>query len=227
MKYKIPIIIAAVTLTVAIGVGVWFVMSDKRPQNKTAINSATSTVQDNQVQNKDKFSADPKDWKTYKNTEVGISFRYPDIFEREDMSIRNGDTGRLFIGVLEFFPNHWISFGGATEDYRYPQGGSLIGTLGYEKQEEQYFVKFLWGKQKISPSEFWPVNSGKNQALVVRNSDIDQILAVGEIAAFVNIPHSPFPGIVFSITPTSLDGSVSEKDVQILRQIISSITFEE
>jgi hypothetical protein len=121
--------------------------------------------------------------------------------------------------VLELAPNHWISFGGVTKDYSASKGGDITDTHGYEKQGEKYAIKFVWGNQDVIPSEFWLVNSRKDQAIVVQNTEIEQILSRESIAAFVNIPDSSFPGIVFETTP------VDKNEIEMLRQIVSSITF--
>lgn len=179
-----------------------------------------------QKEKQNRINALTGELKTYQNKEVGISFQYPDIFNRVDMRIINGETGRMFTGVLEFAPNHWISFGGATEDYTASKGGTLIGTHGYEKQGEKYAIKFVWGDQEVAPSGFWPINGGKDQAIVMRDTEIEQVLSRESIAAFVNIPNSSFPGVVFEISPSSPGQTLDEKEIEILRQIVSSITFE-
>jgi len=167
------------------------------------------------------------EWKIYENKEIGVSFRYPNIFTRVDTRITNGETGRIFTGVLEFTPNHWIFFGGVTKDYSASKGGSIISTHGYEKQGEKYAINFVWGKEEIVPNEFWPINDGKDQALVVRNTRIEQILSPESIAVFLNIPESSFPGIVFEIASSRAGEPVDDKEVEILRQIVSSITFRQ
>lgn len=228
MKKKI--LIAGAVAVAVLGAATYFVLCRTNTWSSVRSDSATTTVQnekDRSVENIKPFSTDMKDWKTYRNKEVGISFKYPDIFEREDFYIKKGDEGRMLIGVLALSPDYYIGFGGATKDYRYPQGGSIDGTLGYEKKGERYFIKFLWDKSEITPSEFWPVNSGKDQALVVRNTEIGQVLSVEEVAAFVNIPNSDFPGVAFYTSPQNIGEQVDERTVQIMKQIVSSITFEE
>lgn len=214
MKNKVLII----ALLAIIGVVVWNMSKDDKLANT---NSPT------RPQNKQITDDKTGELKKYQNKEVGISFQYPDILKRVDMSVVNGETGRKFTGVLEFAPNHWISFGGVTREYTTSRGGSVADTHGYEKQEEKYVIKFVWGNQEVIPSEFWPVNSGKDQAIVLRDIEIEQILSRETIAAFVNIPNSHFPGVIFEMTPSSSDQSVNEKEVRILHQIVSSITFEE
>lgn len=180
-------------------------------------------------QQQDKKTTDNKkeEWKMYQNKEVGISFQYPNIFKRVNMQVVNGDTGRMFTGVLEFAQNHWISFGGATKNYTASRGGGITDTLGYEKQGDKYVIEFVWGKNQVIPSEFWPVNDGKGQAIVIRNTEIGQILSREGVAVFVNIPNSLFSGIVFEIHPLRSGDPVNEKEVEILRQIVSSIMFDQ
>ncbi|MFZ2303459.1 MAG: hypothetical protein WAV98_01550 [Minisyncoccia bacterium] len=165
------------------------------------------------------------EWKMYQNKEFGISFQYPDIFKRVNIQVVNGDTGRRLTGVLEFAQNHWISFGGVTKDFTKSRGGSLVDTYGYEKVGDAYLVKFVWGDDRVVPSEFWSVNKGGDKAIVVRNTEIGQVLSNKSVAVFVNIPNSLFPGIVFEIHPLLSNESVDEKEIEILRQIVSSITF--
>lgn len=187
------------------------------------------TDMDNSVsQQQNKRTTDNKtwEWKIYQNKEVGISFQYPNIFKRVNMQVVNGDTGRIFTGVLELASNHRISFGGATTNYSKAQGGSLLETQGYKKQGDKYLVKFTWGENQVVPSGFWPVNNGKGQAIVVRNTEIEQILSRESVVVFVNIPNSPFSGMAFEIHSPRSDEPVDEKEVEILRQIVSSITFE-
>ena len=179
-----------------------------------------------QQQNKETADSKTGEWKMYQNKEVGISFQYPNIFKRVNVQVVNGDTGRIFTGVLEFAPNHWISFGGVTTDYSKAQGGSILDTYGYEKQENKYVVKFAWGENQVVPSEFWPMNDGKGQAIVVRNTEIGQILSRESVAVFLNIPNSLFRGIVFEIHPLLSGESVNEKEIEILHEIVSSITFD-
>lgn len=177
-------------------------------------------------QNGDKETLpDLTEWKTYTNDEVGISFRYPDIFQRVDSHISEGTTGKIFSGVLEFEPNHWISFGGATKDHTASRGGGITDTYGYEKQGERYIIKFAWEEKEVTPKELWPINGGENQAIVIRDTEIDQILSHDGIAVFFNIPNSSFPGMVFEITPTSPGKAINEEEIKILHKIISSITF--
>lgn len=165
------------------------------------------------------------EWKTYQNKEVGVSFQYPDIFKRVNIQVVKGDTGRMLTGVLEFTQNHWISFGGTTKDYKASKGGGIMDTQGYEKQGDTYAIKFLWGKAPVVPSEFWPVNNGDGQSIVIRNTEIGQVLSRESVAVFVNIPNSLFSGIVFEIHPLNPNESVDEKEIEILRQIASSLTF--
>lgn len=172
-----------------------------------------------------KKEPDTKEWKTYENKDVGISFKYPAIFDRVDAHIINGETGRVLTGVLEFMPNHWISFGGATEDFTWGKGGSLTDTYGYKKKGEKYFLKFIWGDNEVIPSEFLPVNGGNDQAILIRDKEINQMLSSKAVAVFVNIPNSPFQGLVFMLCPTDGRETVDEKEVDILRQIVSSVTF--
>ena len=217
---KTKIVIIAVFLVVAFGAVAWNMYKGEAPE-ATSIPITSDNTQD-QLATKD---LEMGEWKTYQNKEVGISFQYPDIFERVDIRVVNGDTGRMFIGVLEFVPNHWISFGGVTKDFRVGKGGSITGTVGYEKRDDRYFLKFIWGENEVVPSEFWPVNGGTDQAIVIRNTEIGQILSPEQIAAFVNIPHSPFSGLVIEVGPEYAGESVDEKEVEILRQIVSSLTF--
>ncbi|MDP3771946.1 MAG: hypothetical protein Q8Q94_01050 [bacterium] len=215
MKNKILVI---VLLTIIGGLVVW---SLSKSDKLAGPNNVVPQPQDKQI-----IDDKTGELKLYQNKEIGISFRYPDIFRRVDMGVHSGETGRRFTGVLEFAPNQLISFGGTTKDYSASRGGSITDTHGYEKQGEKYAIKFIWGNQEVTPGELWPVNSGKDQAIVIRNMEIEQVLSRESVAAFVNIPNSPFPGIVFEMTPVSPDKSVNEKQVEILRQIVSSITFE-
>lgn len=175
---------------------------------------------------------DMREWKTYRSEEAGFSFKYPDIFQRVDIGIRNNAgiandySGRSINGLLEFAPNHGISFGGVTKDYRAPKGGNITGTNGYEEKDGKFYLTFIWGKNEVVPSEFWPVNGGTEQALVVRGTGSSSILTVGAIAAVVNIPHSPFPGIVFETSAPRQGMAVNEREINLLRQIVSTITFE-
>lgn len=164
---------------------------------------------------------DTTEWKIYQNSEAGISFQYPDIFNRVNMQVVNGDTGRIFTGVLEFFPNHWISFGGITEDYSATRGGTITDTRGYTKKGDDYFVFGV----RPEAYAFWEYNNNNSQALVVTNTEIGQVLSRESVAVFVNIPNSPFSGIVFEIHPLNSSEPVDKKDIEILRQIVSSITF--
>ncbi len=216
MKNKL---LVAILLMVIAGLIIWAISK----------NDKLADTSDSVLQQQDKGVTDNKteEWKIYQNKEVGISFRYPDIFKRVNMQMVNGDMGRIFTGVLEFAPNHWISFGGATADYSKAQGGSILDTQGYEKQGDKYAIKFVWGKNQIMPSEFWPVNHGNGQAIVIRNTEIGQILSRESVAVFVNIPNSLFPGMVFEIHPLRSDEPVNKNELEILRQIVSSITFDQ
>jgi len=216
MKNKILII---TILAIVSGVIIWIISkSDKLADTSNPI-----------PQQQDEEIADNKmeEWKMYQNKEVGVSFQYPDIFKRVNMQVVNGDTGRIFTGVLEFAPNHWISFGGATTDYSKARGGSILDTQGYEKQGDKYVIKFSWGEDQVVPSEFWSVDDGKGQAIVIRNTEIGQILSRESVAVFVNIPNSLFSGMVFEITSLRSGEPVDEKEVEILRQIVSSTTFNQ
>ena len=251
MKNKLPIISL---LVVAIGVAMWGVVyglqvfqsnTDVDPSNFDLSNvvetipepyepketdsiRVQSKIQEQKRQREEqgRINALTGEWKTYQNKEVGISFKYPDIFKRTDMKIIKGDTGRMLNGVLEFAPNHWISFGGVTEDFSQAKGGSILDTLGYEKNGGKYFLKFIFGKNEVVPGEFWKVNGGKNEAIVIRDTEIEQILSNKDTAVFVNIPKSPFHGIVFSITPQDSGEPISTEEVEILHKIVSSIVFE-
>lgn len=214
MKNKILI---TIFVTITVSAVAWSIPKEDRLADKSNL---APHPQDKHIPEKETV-----EWKKYHNEEVGISFEYPDIFERVDMQVINGETGRQFIGVLEFYPNHWISFGGATNDYTASKGGTLVDTHGYEKQREKYAIKFVWGNQEVIPSEFWPVNGGKDQAIVLRNTNIEPVLSREGVAAFVKIPDSTFPGVVFEISASDSGEPVDEKDVAILRQIVSSITF--
>lgn len=213
-----------------LGAVAWGVSRNQKTTNNAVIPVATeenkpqNTITNNETPTQ--VNLDTAEWKTYQNKEVGISFKYPDIFKRTDIKIIKGDTGRMFNGVLEFAPNHWISFGGVTEDFSQAKGGSILDTLGYEKDGSKYFLKFIWGKNEIVPSEFWKINGGKNEAIVIRDTGIEQILSSKDTAIFVNIPQSSFHGIVFSITPQNSGESVSAEEVEILHKIVSSIIFE-
>lgn len=213
------LIVVAVIVFCAVGIGVWL----QKMSSWSDINEKLDQTS-HQVQGTSTQTANQEKLETYENKDAGISFQYPDIFERVDIRITNGETGRMFIGVLEFSPNHRISFGGVTKDYTASKGGSLENTYGYEKQGEKYSVKFTWGNQDITPTGFWSVNNGKDMAVVVRNTEIEQVLSRESVAVFVNTLSESFPGVVFQLTPGS-SGLVDEKELEVLRQIVSSITF--
>lgn len=164
-------------------------------------------------------------WKLYENKDVGIFFQYPDIFKSVNAQLINGEEGRKFIGTLELDEDTRISFGGITENYTSPKGGSIMDTLGYEKRGDDYFIKFAWGNNQVVPSEFLPVNNRTGQAILVRGTDIEHVLSRETVAVFLNIPNSIFRGVVFEITPSRFGEPVSEKHVEILRGIISSVQF--
>ena len=167
--------------------------------------------------------------KTFTNDEIGISFKYPDVFQRVDAHISDGyvsgtvygegDAGKRFSGVLEFASGRSISFGGVTSDYSAPRGGSIKDTLGYTKDGDQYFVKFIWGNYQVATAELWDTSDANSKALVMRDTGIGHVFGSDSVAVFVNIPNSEFEGVVF--VPSSSDA----KDMEILQDIVSSLTF--
>lgn len=157
---------------------------------------------------------------TYYSTELGISFVYPRGIVI-DSTTTKGTTGKLLSGHFESREGIVIIFGGVTEDYRYPRGGSITNTLGYEKRGNDYFLKFIWGATKVVPSEFISINNGDDIAIVIKNTEIGQILNEKQIAAFVNTSNDSFPGFVFVIS--SQDGVLTDQDIKMFNDIIFSI----
>lgn len=169
---------------------------------------------------------DLTEYKMYTNEEVGISFTYPDIFQRVDIGVVDSGaldrkSGKYFGGVLELESGLLISFGGVTADYSSPRGGSIKDTTGYGQRGGQYFVRFAWGEVPVVSAEMWDTGDTNAQALVMRDTDMGHVFSPDRIAVFLNIPNSEFQGIVF------VPSSDNSEEIAILQEIIASITFSE
>jgi hypothetical protein len=104
-------------------------------------NESPPTISDREQNDPATENPDLAGYKTFTNDEIGISFKYPDMFQRVDSHISEGyisvtvygegSAGKSFSGVLEFKSGHTISFDGVTPpDYSAPRGGSIKDTLG-------------------------------------------------------------------------------------------------
>lgn len=213
--------IALATISFLVITGCYLVLSSISNDVSAPVSTPVLTTNENvQVESGDIIEdTEVTETKEYSNEEVGISFKYPDIFDREQMKVLDGTTGRKFSGVLEFSPNHWISFGGITNDYSSPRGGSITDNQGYIKEGDNYFI---FGVRPVD-YELWSYNEGNDKALVVKNTEIEQILDRESIAVFVNIPNSDFAGIVFTLSPKERGKEISDSEIKILRDIVSSI----
>ena len=78
-----------------------------------------------------------KDWLTYSNPELGITFRYPTKLGKIDFSSYAGDTGRAFSASSE---NYIFRFGGLTKDFSVGREGNEFGVSGFSKEGKDYYV---------------------------------------------------------------------------------------
>lgn len=51
---------------------------------------------------------------TYKNLDLGFEFQYPEKYGKVDLLVNPGETGKMFLGILQNTP---MSFGGVTSDF--------------------------------------------------------------------------------------------------------------
>lgn len=218
MKQKNLTIIIIVLIALAVGYGL---LKQKPAQNiptapaslKTPVSVETETAMS----------------QVYENGEIGVSFHYP-----ENANIRyNGtsqETGKVFGGTIVLKSNAEILFTRTAESSNKSRGGDISDTLGYEKTNDEYFVKFPWGKTKVAPSDFVPINNGKDTAIIVTSSSKDLVLGEGgsltdnQIVAFVNTGNKNFPGLIFLLTPKG--ETVNEGDKKIFATILSSTVFK-
>lgn len=160
----------------------------------------------------------------YTNKTVGISFAYPETLTLRDNGSRSGDSGQQFSGVLSS-DDFSIRFGGATTDFSYGRGGSILDTHGYSEQSA-YYLHYPWGSYAVDPREFIPINDGTSHALVIRDTEIGHLLNASSTAAFINLPGDLFPGIVFVLSP-SQGKSLSNEAIEIFINIIESARLVE
>lgn len=167
---------------------------------------------------------------TYSNNEINFSFSYPkesilksSIVGAPYPSIIDA-SGKQFTGYIKLSSGSEILFGGVTKDYSYPRGGSIGDFLGYGEKNDEYFLNFIWGTNKIIPSDKISINNGKDIAIVIKNTEIEMLLSNKQIAAFINTKNSIFPGLVFVISYKN--EALSIQDIKTFNDIISSIKFE-
>lgn len=167
---------------------------------------------------------------TYSNNEINFSFSYPkesvlnsNIAGAPYPGIINA-SGKKFTGYIRLPSGSGILFGGVTKDYSYPRGGSIGDFLGYGEKNDEHFLNFIWGANKIIPSDKISINNGKDIAIVLKNTEIEMLLNDKQIAAFINTKSNIFPGLVFVISYKN--EALPAQDIEIFNNIISSIKFE-
>ncbi len=131
-----------------------------------------------------------KEWKTYKNDELGISFQYPKKYDPITVNFENGsEGGRQFRG---YFDSLGTVFGGLSKDYAAGRDGSdFTGYISALKLKDD----LGFDQSKVATKQFEEIvtNSGASgvrvQDLHDRSEDgFGIFIYPGETAYFFNLP---------------------------------------
>ena len=105
-------------------------------------NVVTKTVEPIDVP--EELSDEMADWKLYENKELGFSFRYPSEFGDFNLSIENGENGKIFRGGFPNYTDVWannkfFTIGGITQDYGQGRSGYFLDFVRYIKTPGKYY----------------------------------------------------------------------------------------
>lgn len=183
----------------------------------------------------------PMGWKSYTNSDLGISFAYPAEFGDVTISITTPEsvqfqTGKKITGSFSNFAG--LTFGGITTDYEYGAGGQITDTRGFLEQNGAYYFKFVSDKPDTgTPLEPLAVlmTQDERKALVLEsNSFVNDRGVEGptfgaslgdfNLSALVNIADDEFTGLMFVNTDTK--NFSREKFEQFVRTIEASTVDE-
>jgi hypothetical protein len=149
----------------------------------------------------------------YHNSEVGFSFNYVGVEEELTHNpIKPGDKGRMFIDGVNLGKGRVLSMQSQTTDYFLPRGGQLSDATGFKKENGEYFILFNGPDIKVTNADVVPINRGRGEALIVRNTDLEVgegLYPVHQIA-IINNPNKIFPVLVFESLPRTSGRSPNE-----------------
>jgi len=146
-KGKVEAILAAIVLVVIVVVGYWYV----RVQNETTGSTSTSTVSSDEFSN-----IDTSDWKTYTSDELGVSFKYPEVFDIYSEG-----------NAPEYDFLHYISF--VRNDGLDPFENGIISIVTRELRVNEIFA--LYQPEQIIKYEEVPIN---NELVTIAEIAIDK-----------------------------------------------------
>lgn len=170
-------------------------------------------------------NSDPTaDWRTYRNEEIGIEFKYPPEWGEVVLTFKTGVMkGEQFAGSISKEINKVnILFGGNSKDYQSAGGASFYDFYYFvHEKNSNYKIKFAEDKfDTVSASKVLTL-SGGIEAIIIENQEIDQIFNNKDRVAYVNLMSnvSSFNGIAFRYR----NAPIEEKEV--FDQVISTIKY--
>jgi hypothetical protein len=163
---------------------------------------------------------DKTKWKIFTDVEIGITFSYPDIFNKVSHHVSNGydvmdgDAGKSF-----FISLGWIDVSGLTPDYQYPRGGSVHDFRGFRDEYGNY--------EEPTYDEVWYLKDGKTKAFVKYNilEPKPGVTIDGSIGVYINTPDLVFGGIAFIVLPHEFGKQLSNDQISVLKEIIATVDF--
>lgn len=186
-------------------------------------------VQVTSVQSNNAEAYSTTTWKTFKNTELGISFSYPFVKNsgEEYWGIGTGDKGKVFQATIELSPDISIYAYTTTKDYSVPKGGFNVGTEGFVVKNNKYYVVSRGSPVDTAfvPDEVWKLRNGESIPVIYKkNYDPYLDYPDPEVQVMVNMPNQSFTGIGF-ILWSKKSNPVSSDDILTFKKIVTSVEF--
>ena len=185
----VEVVIAVIVISFLGFLGWWVYQAQTQPSQEQA--------EQQQEQKVDETAT----WKSYNNTDLGISFKYPQ--EWGDVVAEPGAPSGILLG---FSKNYSVVLGAFGDD-KEGRGGTVYDFDGYTKEDETYYYNQNTIKDKIVPKTI--VTAKNSDVLVVDNESFDDLktsFGVGilgsedysgsDLAGLVNV-KTTYKGVVF------------------------------
>lgn len=214
---------------------VWLCLDYQVPGSKTS-EAASSTLSDAK-------EAQPDNWKTYTNSDVGVSFSYPAFGLNDgDWQVANGTTGQVWQATIKLESGAVIYAYATTADFSNEEDGFPVWTRGFEIETGSYYEKDELQRVQLvypvdarpagynfSPSDSWILSGGGQEVPVLFGSIFDKKSDNAEpaIRVLVNLKGPKFTGVGFVLFNMDASGSrpASNEDIESLKEIVTSVKF--
>jgi len=140
---------------------------------------------------------DTSDWLTYRNEELGFSFKYPSGLGELEEVIISGDSGLKFTLSTKNKPSS-IVFSGITSDYSVPRGGSFSDSQGYEIDSKGQYNFIFVGEKLIPFTVKEVIEAPIGNVVIVNQLRMENSLVSpgrNNIGALVNLEDGRFRGL--------------------------------